>query len=1846
MSKLELVKDLKKMLEKRKQLVDCLECNISALKDNIAKDELISENAAKETQEKLAEIRNWQNEFLVQYEALKIGLFPNKWTEVETLLEQCQKRLEDIEKYIEAVEFFKHLYSTEEKVQKLILKKQEQLAVIDFDTIEVEELKKNLECYVWLFQAFYETNPRKKFSFMYKLFPYFEEEIAEEVQFGTLILEKEEKKPVYVENTQKEIDLEKGNDFVNHTKDIVLEQEVAITVDEEDVSTQEVITEEVTTEEITTQEITTQEVTTQKVTTQENVQENVSDDNIWTKLEIINPEELIVKEDISLLQWDISDKANSRFSVKEFKKDMLKEPVSSKMKCIICAHALLGYTKKFLEKISKESVGFYDFATDKLVQLGYIKRCAVKGYGEFYVLSPKGEQIFISKEARSFLGNLLMKKESKNIEVKMPEDSTNAALTRILCYDSSSKVNMIQSEDSFEIKELRMTDDYFMVDFLNVQTKEIIVFVGITSENPEQFEIFYENMKKNYDENMKFVISGVNRENAYNVAMWVSKIMKSKVPVWYYGYYDENLYNLDTKEIVLKKEENQTEEENISTKEIHLEEKDSTSETPLTVENVDASEIQQEEKMAVSDEHEKEVIQKSTLMSQEQNKLEEKLNGEIVEEETHSDLIEGILSDLTMCSEERNVENLVENKQKNDTEIYQELLASGKLYCATAYVKSLTKTMPQYESVYRQLAYAINDPMEACSYNSSTIYDIYYNNKCVLSDHYVVAATMRNYFLDQFNYDYSLQHLHSMLAGNAVLCKNPAIDKIIYTLLQFKTEYHVGIDKYADYREKEQELWETRLNEICQEAKVNYETYILGKVKETTFNRRYIETARLLFSPEDDLGQYLQVVIHNDKDMLEELREFLRDNYIKDQAEIREENIDLAKVDLKIEEYWEKSKDKMNSVKKTSNLMSELRMNLLKRINKIVGVMANYVFLIDSSIVREDAPILHYYKKIRNPLLSNIQGAKQMLMVEDDASLENRAGNAVLIAVLKELEARLTGNYVEGSNKYFYIDFLKNDKVILDDSFIPVLDEVLELPKLSITNRIIKHSQEEEMTWEQRLSSIFNGEDDYGSATLILDYLHHQNIVLENIKIADFNVEKAIVYPQKDTENKRNSFIEELELAQSYGKIDNTVENIKETMVQIMDTWYAWANETMNYGFFSKILHEFYDKIENDAQVRAVELEKNLKGYLDQNAQWKESDLICRTIRQIQDRIKKQNYAAAEDLMNRLINDDLEVNVNLNQKDYLAEFFEEYDVNYRKTSNSGTTLKTLIYSTKMNKDTKGASRLIENWPKGAGVRQETMRMLLEALGFHTESVIAETPIQGKLDCFFVKLKSPENGRKSNYKHPIAAFGSEAEEKGFQVVCIFGKTDASRLIDTFKEIGNAKNTIVLLDYALTLADRRTLARKTKTDLTGKIFAVMDRVVLVYLAKHYVETAVNRMLMSVIMPFASYQPYIDKSADVMPQEMFIGRKNELEKIESPTGANIVYGGRQLGKTALLRMAKKDIDRNENGDRAIIVSVWEKNYRETAKIISQTLFDEGILKKEHITEDWNELARDIKNRLRDENDKIPYLLLMIDEADVFIESCEEVGYEPFEALKEIQSIGSGRFKFVVAGLRNIVRFKREATLGNNRGLTHLESVTVKPFKTMEARELLEVPLSYLGFRFAQDNETEVLISTIFGTTNYFPGLIQLYCTKLIEAVQRNYAGYDESETPPYIVQKEHIKKVLAEQTLQQDIREKFFITLKVGNDDYYYIIALMVAYYYHQNKSKNGCRAKDLLVLAEDYSIQKLLVMSEEQIWALMEEMCELNVLQHTGDGSYRFTRHSFCQMMGSVQQIDDELLKYME
>lgn len=297
-----------------------------------------------------------------------------------------------------------------------------------------------------------------------------------------------------------------------------------------------------------------------------------------------------------------------------------------------------------------------------------------------------------------------------------------------------------------------------------------------------------------------------------------------------------------------------------------------------------------------------------------------------------------------------------------------------------------------------------------------------------------------------------------------------------------------------------------------------------------------------------------------------------------------------------------------------------------------------------------------------------------------------------------------------------------------------------------------------------------------------------------------------------------------------------------------------------------------------------------------------------------------------------------------------------------------------------------------------------------------------------------------------------------------------------------------------------------------------------------------------------------------------------------------------------------------------------------------ITHALYDEGVLTEDITTTDWDELSRAIRKRLQLEKNRIQYLLLLLDEADAFIESCEAINYQPFDALKEIQSIGAGRFKFVIAGLRNIVRFKHDAALGNNSVLTHLEAMTVKPFKPAEARELMEIPLHYLGLEFPKEKES--LMTLILSTTNYFPGLIQMYCAKLLTAMRsKDYAGYDEADTPVYEISEDHIKKVLADSEFTNQIREKFFITLKLDEDNYYYLIALIMAYLYHSNGYNEGYSSIDIKETGKNLGITKIAKLDDDKLLAFMEELRELNVLRSTDDSHYLFSKFSFFQMMGT-------------
>lgn len=1291
-----------------------------------------------------------------------------------------------------------------------------------------------------------------------------------------------------------------------------------------------------------------------------------------------------------------------------------------------------------------------------------------------------------------------------------------------------------------------------------------------------------------------------------------------------------------------------------------------------TVASSDAAEAQTGETVTGSDEIQKlETEDKSALSVEAEAALEPVIAPAIAEKEkdsvidkTAADATETVASDTNKkqtgsAADDFVLHPLTQQEKEEYYATYKKILMTGKTYCACAYLKRLAELDASFKDEYMQLAYAVNDPLAACTYNSDQIANTYLADGYEHNSYYLAAAILRNFYSNQCLYDYAIDSMMDSFAEDRLLVSNDKLKHLIDILRMFKKEHHCGMGKFADYKKSDIAALKAKLDIFAKRAMEQSKLASEQSYNVAITNARFGKTLEYLFRGNSDLASFLDMIAEKEKDeaAIELMKQYLQEHFIKENAPVAVENINSNKIDELIDIAWDVAGNLIRNKKKTSKLVSGPRVNLRHRLEEIGKLISEYLVTVEQiNNADEDDKAYPAYQKAYKTTSRLFQEIIAEYEAEAKQADKDYGYKLVLIQTLKEIYAKMKGDNPEFTGKYFYLPFLGDSHVLLNANYQPEYRDIKELPAMGTLARIEKHAFEGgdmSVDLQVRLKGIMEkdtdivqsiiSDDNYGSLRLLTGYINDQQPGFEAEFMKNFRIAMALDFAKKQAKKEFEDFSDELALFQSYGQIDNTEENKKEIILQTAGLLYEAAQEDDNYGFFEKVLVEFKNKIQRDAVVQGDALKQNLENFLLAHQELKENEAANKLIERIRQCIDSQKYSSAEELLNRLENDDYESLQELEMKDYLQDFLNHYNNYIKSVANNDKTLRAQVkpYRT-ANKDTRAAERLLNAWPKGNNdIRPDE---LLSSLGFKLASVDKMDKVDGKFPSFFVKLQKALGGRVNNYNYPVPAFGSLGETDGFRIVYIFGAYDAERLVEIFNNIGDEKHTLIILDYALKESARRRLALLVKGKANCKIFAVLDRVVLKYLYDNYSEQTITKQLLHIIMPFAYYQPYVADSSKPMPPELFIGRKEELKKIKDVNGVNIVYGGRQLGKSALLMKAKKDIDKNESGDRAVYIDIKGRNYSETALKISEELVIADILEKKEITSDWRELAMSIRMRLKDEDKPIHYFLLLLDEADAFLDSCKDVQYKPFDALKDIQAVGEGRFKFVVAGLRDVLRFEHEAALNDNSVLPQLSSMTVKPFKYAEAKELLEYPLSYLGFRFRDDVETDTLVSAILSHTNSFPGMLQLYCTKLIEAMKNGYAGYKEAGTPPYYVSEDHIKKVLGEDNLQEEIRQKFFITLTVGSDNYYLLIAMITAYLY-KNDEGICVTPNDVLTFAKDFEIKDIAALSPEKVAALMEEMRELNVLQHNGEHGYRFTHFSFFQMMGTKAYLEQELEKYM-
>lgn len=1210
---------------------------------------------------------------------------------------------------------------------------------------------------------------------------------------------------------------------------------------------------------------------------------------------------------------------------------------------------------------------------------------------------------------------------------------------------------------------------------------------------------------------------------------------------------------------------------------------------------------------------------------------------------------------------------------KTDEQILRTALGFRQLHCVLTYLHTAavmgasteqTRTDADGKTVFvghalealdQAFGFAFSSPLADRNFDSTEIISVFAETQHLMpgiNSRLFASAALHSLFQNPSIPDYTASDL-AIVVEDSHLEQFPALTPLVERLLEFREKTGCGMDIYADYKTSGAAVSKiiAEAASCCNAADLRNDVYEShGQVR---------RTREFIFSDKSsELRICLDAVAANETDRYQFIKEKMEELFIRSNKPITPENIDNKKIDKYIDRHWDLARDAIQSEgrhisRPHDKLKGSKRNNIVTTVRRIISCICDWLAAAEHSSGNDNIFARSQYDQLAPQVMT---GLNELLRSCGEWTAEHGFdwGTESLRRTAAELLAKMDGSYDSRTRKYLFIEFLNGEEILLNDSCLPEIHSTFcDMPEFNILRRIERHAEKTHPTLAERISEILSDTEtkhNFRSARLIRSYAEDMELteITEHKDLAQFG--ECHKQARQRFETMYRDFSDELELCESYG----TLSNINGEKTQIMELalqWYRITRLTNDYGFFARMLQSIRSRISSDAAEKGERLMRQLEELADKT----EYDFGVYSKDMIATLINDQNYSSAEFILNCIRRGDTKAVTDYSAEPfgYFSEFVSEHATNYRAVHGAGKSLIETIFSYSGRKDaekalmqltnnarkeTKGGASLIKSWmPKGGPANPENLEKLLSRLGFKPVSIQPDTTIDA--EAYHVLCRKQIG--KVSYIHRIPAFGSQSEQEGFRILCLYGKYDCNSLMDKFRSVNTtAKHTLVLLDYALNIEERRKLARKIKEEKSfSKTFIVVDRVILFYLAKHYAENTIIKRLMAVTLPFAYYQPFVESSTQTMPPELFTGREAELTSIESAEGANLVYGGRQLGKSALLKMAMHNIDRNANGDRAILLDIKDRSSAEAAGLVSNELILTGILDESCRCDNWAVLAGHLKKRLMDEDPetRINYLLIMLDEADEFIKTSGETDDPPISALKNLPS---NRFKLVMAGLHNLSRYNREM-MHLNSNLIHLNSVVIKQFRREEAIKLLTNILAYLGFRF-----NEQIISNILASTNYYPGLIQFYCQKLLEAMKNeDYAGYSEIRTPNYEVTESHFKKVLSDSDFMDKVNEKLEATLfteEKGRSNYH-IIALIFAFLCYTDPKEKGYTMADLLKIAEEYHITRLTSLRSEQFSEILNEMWDLNVLTKMDD-CYSFATEGFRNLLGSQEKVELAMADY--
>ncbi|MDR2665503.1 MAG: ATP-binding protein [Oscillospiraceae bacterium] len=1123
----------------------------------------------------------------------------------------------------------------------------------------------------------------------------------------------------------------------------------------------------------------------------------------------------------------------------------------------------------------------------------------------------------------------------------------------------------------------------------------------------------------------------------------------------------------------------------------------------------------------------------------------------------------------------------------------------------------------QYGGDFRRLLYATDFPAEERAYTGEAVASLFGAEHEGSAQH--LAALMRALFAPDGSYDYMLADYARNLFEiyDATFAAYPALKSVLNELLKVQEISREAFsDRTLNGMLDEQARGEAMLRlsseagHLINPPRLSQRINGLGNTEK--------EMPMQCFGSSSKLGFCMEVIAKarvGDRERVAEIFNSFTDRGRITEAKLRDTFTDMWR--RVREPGWNK------------DIIGMARAKIIDAFRERLGIVDRWLSLTgdseDPSIERLGPHVGRLRKRIDDALHS----------VNGDVSMPH-PDKAILRRALDNMLAKLEGRRPQGYNP---ADWLTCGMLPLQHNAPVIADSYAGVEYFEAWRRVLEHISKRPEPLLTILEQIdTDGQplyDNLGQAIAICNYIGAERRAELYGKSMDNAAQAA--------EAARRDFCGAMELDFAYGRVG---EQSKETVLAILGASKDDFRDNGDFARFRGLLQALRRRLDD-------EVEKNRAAWFDEIRRRRHSgsafgSLLDNIATLLQE--QNANFIFVEEQLSRLdgkFDSDMSEPAVAEEDDF-SEFINERYFNELSDlcrRNRGGALRNFAAAAVKEKAERAklssryvdsAQRLVRafpNEPKENGA--PGIKTVLDELGFNVSKVTRDNPESNPAR--FTAHVSPEPKNRDNYDHPIAEMGTRLG-KELPVMELFGNWEPKSIVSEVRKADFRQMPIVLLNGFLSLAQRRYLSKLFLCDGRARNpFILVDWVLLIHLALKVPEERL-RVLLSCAMPYTGVKQLFSlNSVAPVADEMYIGRSREISQILDMQGPVVVYGGRQLGKTALLLRAKNLFHAPEEHACAVYADVKEcSDELEFASVVDRELADSGVSIK--TPDDVCGVCDGLREWFR--ADERRRLLLLIDESDNFLAAMRECGYAPLSHLEALCKFTGNRFHFVFAGLHNVFL---AAQRQNNTIFGHFgQPMCIRPMSQTDAYKLLSRPLRCLGF-----TADEGILMRLLVSTNYYPGVIHFLGSELISLVTANYADhYNDQTAPPFKLTDRQIGAVMNSSELNKLTEERIRMTLDV--DPAYMARSRCMAYLYYlyDGKRGRGYSVGEIVEIADALEIGRIKEIGATRCAHLLSEMCDMSILIEK-DGLYRFRQMRFLSIVGkSGEDIEAQVAEARE